>query len=308
MRLLVACPECRRQYEAGKLRPGAKFRCRCGRVLRVKAPRGHDAAVIRCSGCGAPREQGGRACSHCGSDFTLHERDMHTVCPHCLTRVSDKANYCHSCGKALTATDAAGEASDLECVSCDANTDADITGEGGRPRLHSRRLGKEDLSVLECQVCAGMWIESRVFRELTNKAEQRQAIDPAILAPSKTEHAGSFSGRKKWSYRPCPECGKLMVRRNYGRRSGVIIDVCRDHGIWFDANELQRILRWIREGGSVDARRRAYEEQREKDHRRKIAAATQPIGYDDDSLFTWQTGRGGGADLIDAFIDSLFGF
>lgn len=31
--------------------------------------------------------------------------------------------------------------------------------------------------------------------------------------------------------------------------SGIIIDVCRDHGIWFDENELTQLLRWIREGG-----------------------------------------------------------
>ena len=141
MRLLVACPNCRRQYEAGQLSPGAKFHCSCGKVLRVKRSKGHDAAVVRCSGCGAPREKGASACEHCSADFTLHERDLHTVCPGCLTRVSDKARFCHSCGKALTAASVAGEESDIICPHCPS-----------KPHLCSRRLGNEDFAMLECQL------------------------------------------------------------------------------------------------------------------------------------------------------------
>ena len=40
-----------------------------------------------------------------------------------------------------------------------------------------------------------------------------------------------------------------MNRRNYAGASGVIIDLCRTDGIWFDADELARILVWIRAGG-----------------------------------------------------------
>ena len=41
-----------------------------------------------------------------------------------------------------------------------------------------------------------------------------------------------------------------MNRRNYAGNSGVIIDLCREHGIWFDAEELARILLWVRAGGT----------------------------------------------------------
>ena len=44
-------------------------------------------------------------------------------------------------------------------------------------------------------------------------------------------------------YRSCVICGKLMHRRLYGRGSGVVIDTCRDHGIWFDHGELFDILK-----------------------------------------------------------------
>jgi Zn-finger nucleic acid-binding protein len=45
-----------------------------------------------------------------------------------------------------------------------------------------------------------------------------------------------------------------MVRQNYAHRSGVIIDVCKQHGIWFDADKLARILDWARSGGLAAAR------------------------------------------------------
>ena len=297
MRTLVACPECRRQYDAGELSAGAKFRCGCGKVLRVKPAKGHDAAVVRCSGCGAPREKDAAACGHCGSDFTLHERDLHTVCPGCFTRVSDRAKYCHSCAKPLLAKTVVGERSKLQCPSCP-----------GQPHLHSRRLGEEDYPMLECQLCAGLWIESRVFQELVKKAQQRELVDAAVLASAGKESSPpeEDAARAKWSYRPCPQCGKMMQRRNYARRSGVIIDVCRSDGIWFDADELQSILEWIHEGGLQTARARAGEAHREQEARVKIAKASQPsAGYDGD-WFNWGSQSSGGSMLVDILIDSIF--
>ena len=55
-------------------------------------------------------------------------------------------------------------------------------------------------------------------------------------------------------YRPCPVCGKLMHRLNFGRKSGIILDSCRPHGLWFDANELDAAVRWIRTGGESEAK------------------------------------------------------
>jgi hypothetical protein len=46
----------------------------------------------------------------------------------------------------------------------------------------------------------------------------------------------------------------MMNRRLYGKDSGVILDSCKDHGIWFDAEELARILAWLRAGGESESR------------------------------------------------------
>ena len=45
-----------------------------------------------------------------------------------------------------------------------------------------------------------------------------------------------------------------MVSRNFGRISGIMIDVCRHHGVWLDAKELEAIVEFIRKGGLEKSR------------------------------------------------------
>jgi Zn-finger nucleic acid-binding protein len=40
-----------------------------------------------------------------------------------------------------------------------------------------------------------------------------------------------------------------MQRENYMDYSGVIMDVCRQDGIWLDAGEFKQIQEWLRLGG-----------------------------------------------------------
>ena len=40
-----------------------------------------------------------------------------------------------------------------------------------------------------------------------------------------------------------------MLRRNIGGRSGIILDVCGTHGLWFDCDELSHLIAWMRNGG-----------------------------------------------------------
>ena len=40
-----------------------------------------------------------------------------------------------------------------------------------------------------------------------------------------------------------------MLRRNYRKSSGVIVDVCNEHGTWLDADELEQIAGFLLSGG-----------------------------------------------------------
>ena len=50
-------------------------------------------------------------------------------------------------------------------------------------------------------------------------------------------------------YRNCPVCQKKMHRKNFMSHSGVITDVCFEHGIWLDSGELRHIMEWVKLGG-----------------------------------------------------------
>jgi Zn-finger nucleic acid-binding protein len=212
--------------------------------VSVKEPKersGHNAKVVRCSGCGAPAKESAQACAYCKADFTLHERDLNTVCPGCMARVSSKAQFCHSCGHTLAAETATASASDVNCPSC-----------GSKSKLQSRDLGN-DIQMLECPKCLGMWLANSIFKAALKRAKNDAGDDFGIgTGPPRIARA-SVDNRPADApiYRCCPECGHHMRRHNFARRSGIIIDSCNDHGVWFDADELDLVLEWVRSGGSV---------------------------------------------------------
>ncbi len=266
MRLLVACPKCKRQYDATGKPVGGRFRCHCGAVLTIRQPLGHDAAVVRCSSCGAPRGDGSPACGYCGADFTLHEQDLDMVCPHCLTRVSHAAKYCHHCGVALLPEALASASTPCPCPAC-----------GKVSRLRSRQIG--DLAVLECQRCAGFWLAAIVFEHLVEQV-LHDPLSQGWRLPLAQRRDGACrpNGNGGPRYRKCPICGKLMTRRNYARRSGVIIDFCAQHGVWFDADELARILEWVRLGHLAEVRREESDDAKRQERLRAIERNSQLHG------------------------------
>ena len=234
MRLLVACPKCKQKYDASARRVGGRFRCRCGEVVTIRAPQAHDAEVVHCVACGAAREEGARACKFCGSDFTIHEQDLNTVCPGCLARVSDKARYCHHCATLLSVEAVAGAETTHLCPLC-----------MDRP-LATRRLESIQVSALECQVCAGLWIGIESFYDFLvaeqsgNRGATVSHRIPEVQPPNAKR------------YRPCPICTKLMTFHCI-KGSGIILDVCGEHGLWFDCEELSHTVSWIRSGGLKSA-------------------------------------------------------
>ena len=241
MRLLVACSKCQRQYDATGRDVGSRFRCRCGEVLTVSQAESHESAVVRCASCGAPRREGSRRCEFCNADFTLRELDLDTICPSCFARVSDHARFCDHCGKPLSAEPLSVVDTLLVCPVC-----------RGDRRLFSRTIG--GLGLMECHVCAGMWVEIAIFQQLIAHARQANPTADEWLHAGFERHpatAGTIKAAPH-GYLPCPDCGELMLRQNYQHRSGVVIDLCKRHGVWFDADKLSRLLDWVHCGG-IDA-------------------------------------------------------
>jgi Zn-finger nucleic acid-binding protein len=297
MRHLLVCGHCQRQLDAGDRGPGEWVRCACGELVEVPALAPHDSAVVRCSACGAPREGDEAECRYCGSSFTVHERDIDTICPGCMARISGGARFCSHCGCPILVDQAAAGSTPLRCPAC-----------GPAVYLASRRLGREPVAVSECKVCGGLWVDSATFDVLAARARHGQ-LDSAVLAterPPAEGAAGSGAGSASGAaaaggggrlYRPCALCGALMNRQNYGRKSGVILDICGAHGIWFDLDELPRVLAWIQHGGEQRAGQLAAEETQEEARRQRLERESHlPL----DSRWAY-------ADPDHDFLDSLVG-
>jgi Zn-finger nucleic acid-binding protein len=97
-------------------------------------------------------------------------------------------------------------------------------------------------------------------------------------------------------YVKCPVCRQLMNRVNFGHRSGVIIDQCRDHGIWLDGGELRRLLEWRKAGGQLLHERIQKEnleiEERRAQEREARARAEKEFSRYEGSLFSDRRERG----------------
>jgi len=290
MRIIARCDQCQRQYDAAGKSPGKRFHCRCGGVVTVPRPEGHDASVVRCSGCGAPREAMSTACVHCGSDFTLHERDLHTVCPNCLARVSDRARYCHHCAHLLTSQPLSSATSEHGCPEC-----------GSGQMLANREISPELPHVLECSLCAGMWLGLDAIEQLID-LETRRGAGGRTVASADALTSEPFSQQNR-AYRPCAACQQLMMRRNFGRgESNVIVDICRQHGVWFDANELAALLRWMRSGGLPAAQKELARMKGDRHVRHYDAKSGRGIrGRVDTDLFPNR-----GDSIADVAVASLF--
>ena len=145
MRHLIVCGRCRRQLDAGDRAAGELVPCPCGEMVAVPPLAAHDSAVVRCSACGAPREGDEPECRYCGASFTVRERDIDTICPVCMARVSGGARFCDHCGSPILVDQAAAAATPLQCPACSAGQ-----------RLRSRQFAGEPVAVSECAMCAGL--------------------------------------------------------------------------------------------------------------------------------------------------------
>jgi len=303
VRVLVKCPACNRQSDAGDLEIGRRFHCVCGEVLEVPRVKAKDAAVVRCSSCGGPRQDGAERCTFCGADFTLHERDLDTICPGCMARIMGRGRFCHNCGTRIAVQGKSGAVTEHPCPAC-----------GAGHHLHSRTLGDPPIGILECRVCAGLWIGSEVFEMITERMKGEAADLVAGLTAAPKRASRTSAGRQRGPlYRRCPHCATMMARRNYARRSGVIVDTCHRHGVWFDAGELHALLQWIRRGGLEKAERleRKEAESAARRARRAPSRLDRMAGQGNIGGFSaaggFSHGASGESNLLADLLGALFG-
>lgn len=154
----------------------------------------------------------------------------------------------------------------------------DKPGDCPRCKRALQSLLVDDISIRECERCGGFWAASETFESICADQEQQAAVLNFIGSEA---HPNSHP--IPISYVPCPDCSELMNRSNFARSSGVIIDMCREHGVWFDADELPKIIAFINGGGLSRQREKEkieIEEKRRKlrDDQRRMAMTERRAG------------------------------
>lgn len=100
--------------------------------------------------------------------------------------------------------------------------------------------------VERCHECYGLFFDKGELEELVGMSvKTSQNVDVMKLAElsENPRHIDVIT------YRKCPVCDKMMQRVNFMKQSGVVTDVCQNHGIWLDSGELRHILEWVKSGG-----------------------------------------------------------
>lgn len=204
-------------------------RCpRCDGVVAREAD--VEAATFACPGCRASVALDAAACPRCGARFTAAR------CAGCGARVGPGEARC-GCGRTV---DAAPPSLEPLCPACVVALEARDVGEA---------------RALACPTCRGLFVDHLVLGGWMR--------DGAAEAP--TEDGDRPFAEDGWRvrYHRCPRCATMMNRVNFAPGTGLVLDVCVEHGYWLDAGELGRMAARVRERGlegtalaRVDAQRK----------------------------------------------------
>ncbi|CAN5487261.1 hypothetical protein BH10ACI3_BH10ACI3_14960 [soil metagenome] len=226
------------------------------------------AESLNCPNCGAGVASDRTVCEFCKTRLKT------MACPSCFGLMFVGSKFCDHCGAIAAPVGVSLGGDKGDCPRC-------------RQSLEGLTIG--DTEICGCTKCDGIWVDPATFETICSERERQSAV----LGFLEQRHQQPQQ-LTKISYVPCPDCDQLMNRNNFAKASGVIVDICKQHGVWFDADELPAIIEFIRQGGMEIARQREkneIEDERSKlrDDQRKLGIENRrfielaPFGKDDNS-------------------------
>ena len=217
--------------------------------------------MFRCKSCTAPLPAKSTICRYCGS---RNEIDLKVLHRHTVVK-PESERPCPQC--------------EIPMQTIDLNIDGHFYIE-------------------RCARCMSMFFDPNEMETLLGKSVSEVfEVDFKRLTEMTGEHADPEA---TFRYHKCPVCGKFMNRVNFGSRSGVIVDQCKDDGLWLEGGELRRLLEWKKAGGQILDRRRREEREREKEERarkeKERAAVSDP---------EFVVGRDSGTDIAESVVNMV---
>jgi Zn-finger nucleic acid-binding protein len=204
-----------------------------------------DAGMLKCPACGAEVAKDATSCTYCRAHLRT------AACAGCFGMNFAGSKHCVHCGSKFFEKKAEPESvGPRKCPRCEHGLSVSAVGEA---------------FIEDCAGCGGMWVDTESFKKICERREKSAAFvgmgSPLPLPGGAVKAGGAIQ------YLRCPDCDKLMNRLNFARHSGVIVDVCKTHGTWFDHDELRQILEFIQAGG-LDAAREKELNRLEQENQR----------------------------------------
>lgn len=171
-----------------------------------------------------------------------------------------------ACATCKTRFEAAGYR-DVLCPTCGAIAQQAIARPCPRCELPLAAREVSDVVIDECSGCHGLFLDDIAIHRVID--DQQHVRAGALLAalPRVEHHPMPPAGARM--YIKCPTCSTVMNRKLFATGSGVVVDVCRKHGTFFDAGELPSIIEFVQRGGlekaaKADAARKAERDKRDR--------------------------------------------
>jgi Zn-finger nucleic acid-binding protein len=117
------------------------------------------------------------------------------------------------------------------------------------------------LTLEPCYSCGGCFVPPGGFEMIFSRIAAGETTEITRALTEELSHPPvAWTPLFARGYCRCPNCSQPMNRKNIGAKSGVMLNVCRNHGVWLAAGGLLRLLDWAASGGFETSRR--LEEER----------------------------------------------
>ncbi|MFN0207163.1 MAG: zf-TFIIB domain-containing protein [Planctomycetota bacterium] len=159
------------------------------------------------------------------------------------------------------------------------NTDINISGVANCPRCEKKSLMSAlagEARILRCYLCNGTWVPRGEAEALRDSFPgigpfQKQQLDRLREAAAKRNLSDGVR------YLACPECNNLMDRRQFALGSGIVVDRCLKHGVWFDGGEIELAAAYFAAGGPRKARLRELQRELKRSPAEGVPDALSPL-------------------------------
>ena len=209
--------------------------------------------MAQCNNCSAPLPLDSIQCDYCGSRNDTDLKGVHYYTTHEI----ESERICPRCTIKLRTIDL---------------------------NIHGRFL------IERCDECLGLFFDPNELEALLEATVSNVfTINRSQLDASKPQWTRN---EQSAFYIKCPVCSKIMNRVNFGTNSGVIVDRCKDHGVWLDGGELRHLFEWMKAGGKLlqqerdEQRRREEVRELERENRKQQAQTASGGVYPDDADFS----------------------